>query len=53
MEAFAIEGGALPYYQLYDATGKLSATFGLDPAAREQFTTDDLDAAVDRLLSPQ
>jgi thiol-disulfide isomerase/thioredoxin len=52
MEAFAIEGGALPYYQIYDATGKLHVTFGLDPAAHEQFTTDDLDAAVEKLLLP-
>jgi thiol-disulfide isomerase/thioredoxin len=51
MEAFAIEGGALPYYKLYDAAGKLHATYGLDPAARKQFTTDDLDAAVEELLA--
>jgi thiol-disulfide isomerase/thioredoxin len=51
MEAFAIEGGALPYYRLYDSAGNLHATFGLDPVARKQFTTDDLDAAVDKLLA--
>jgi hypothetical protein len=50
MEAFAIEGGALPYYKLYDSAGGLNATFGLDPTARKQFTTDDLDAAIEKLL---
>lgn len=48
---FDIEGGALPHYKLYDRKGKLRHTFGTDPDAERQFTTDDIDAAVQKLLS--
>jgi thiol-disulfide isomerase/thioredoxin len=51
MEAFEIAGGALPHYKLYDRTGALRRTFGLDPAASKQFTPEDVDAAVDELLA--
>ncbi len=50
MEAFEIEGGALPHYKLYDRTGKLRRTFALDPAAEKQFTPDDVAAAVAELV---
>jgi thiol-disulfide isomerase/thioredoxin len=53
MEAFEIEGGALPYYKIYDRAGKLRRTFGLDPAAAEQFTHADVAQAVDELLSAE
>lgn len=50
MESFDIPGGALPYYQLYDRQGQLHQTFALDPTADTQFTTTDIDAAVEELL---
>jgi len=50
-EAFEVPGGALPHYKLYDRSGKLRRTFGLDPSAKHQFTTADVDAAVAKLLA--
>jgi thiol-disulfide isomerase/thioredoxin len=50
MEDFEIPGGALPHYKLYDRTGKLRRTFEVDPAAEKQFSTADIDAAVEELL---
>jgi thiol-disulfide isomerase/thioredoxin len=50
-DAFDVPGGALPHYKLYDRTGKLRRTFGLDPAAKRQFTMADVDAAVAELLA--
>lgn len=51
MEAFEIPSGAVPYYKLYDREGRLRHSFGIDPGAKEQFSLDDIDAAVDRLLT--
>ena len=51
MEVFEITSGALPHYKLFDRTGKLRRTFELDPAANEQFTPADIDAAVIKLLA--
>jgi thiol-disulfide isomerase/thioredoxin len=51
MEAFEIEGGAVPQYKLYDRDGKLWRTIALDPAAEKQFTAADVAAAVDELLA--
>lgn len=51
MEAFEIDGGALPHYKLYDRAGKLRRTFALDPAADKQFTPEDVSAAVVELLA--
>lgn len=51
MEAFEVSSGALPYYKLYDRTGKLRRTFALDPSAKRQFTPADIDAAVVELLA--
>jgi thiol-disulfide isomerase/thioredoxin len=50
-QAFEITGGAIPHYKLYDRTGQLRRTFALDPAASEQFTPADIDAAVAELLA--
>lgn len=50
MEDFEISAGALPHYKVYDSTGKLRHTFEIDPSAETQFTTADIDAAVDELL---
>jgi thiol-disulfide isomerase/thioredoxin len=50
MSAFEVTGGALPHYKLYGRDGELRQTFALDPAAEEQFTADDVGAAVRALL---
>lgn len=49
--AYDIDSGALPHYKLYDREGKLRKTFAVDPTAKKQFTTDDIDAAVEELLT--
>lgn len=51
MEAFEIGSGAVPFYKLYDRTGKLRETFGISPAAKQQFTSADIEAAVEKLLA--
>jgi thiol:disulfide interchange protein len=51
MEAFEIPGGALPCYKLFDRSGRLQQTFALDPAAKTQFTIQDVDAAIEKLLA--
>jgi thiol-disulfide isomerase/thioredoxin len=51
MEAFEIESGSVPHYKLYDKSGKLRRTFGVDPGAERQFTAQDIDAAVAELLA--
>jgi thiol-disulfide isomerase/thioredoxin len=53
MDAFEITSGALPHYKLFDRAGQLRHTFELDPAAAEQFTPADIDAAVTKLLAEQ
>ena len=52
-EEFAIDGGALPHYKLYDRQGRLTRIFATDPEADKQFSTDDIDAAVTELLNAQ
>jgi thiol-disulfide isomerase/thioredoxin len=51
MDAFEIAGGAVPHYKLYDRSGRLRRTFGVIPAAKKQFTAQEIDAAVEGLLS--
>jgi thiol-disulfide isomerase/thioredoxin len=51
MDDFEIAGGAVPFYKLYDRSGRLRQSFGIDPAAKKQFTTVDIEAAVERLLA--
>ncbi len=51
MEAFEIAPGALPAYKLYDRNGALRQTFELDLQAERQFTPEDIDAAVEKLLT--
>jgi len=41
----------VPHYKLYDRAGRLRHTFELDPLAREQFTPQEIDAAVEQLLA--
>jgi thiol-disulfide isomerase/thioredoxin len=50
-EDFEIAGGALPHYKLFDRKGRLNRTFASGPDADEQFTLDDVDAAIEELLS--
>lgn len=51
MDEFEIENGSVPFYKLYDRKGQLRQTFGVDPAAKKQFTSADIEAAVDKLLA--
>jgi thiol-disulfide isomerase/thioredoxin len=51
MEAFELSSGAVPFYKLYDRTGKLRQTFGIDPASKKQFTPADIEAATQQLLA--
>jgi thiol-disulfide isomerase/thioredoxin len=51
MDAFEIASGALPHYKLYDRQGKLRQTFELDPTAKKQFTPEDVDSAIAKLLA--
>ena len=51
MEAFEISTGAVPYYKVYDRAGKLREAFGINPAAKTQFTPADIEAAIERLLA--
>ena len=51
MEEFEITNGAVPFYKLYDRTGKLRQTFGISPASKKQFTPAEIEAAVEQLLA--
>jgi thiol-disulfide isomerase/thioredoxin len=51
MDAFEVAGGALPHFKLFDRQGQLRHTYELDPDAKTQFTTNDIDAAVTKLLA--
>jgi thiol-disulfide isomerase/thioredoxin len=46
-EAFEIEGGNVPYFKLYDRSGKLHTTLG---HTQESIEPADIDEAVERLL---
>jgi thiol-disulfide isomerase/thioredoxin len=51
MEELEISSGAVPFYKLYDRAGRIRQTFGISPAAAKQFTTGDIEAAVEQLLA--
>jgi thiol-disulfide isomerase/thioredoxin len=51
MDAFEIAGGAVPHYKLYDRRGQLRHAFGVNPTAKKQFTAQEIDNAVEGLLS--
>jgi thiol-disulfide isomerase/thioredoxin len=51
MEELEISTGAVPFYKLYDRSGKLRQTFGIQPTAAKQFTAADIEAAVEQLLA--
>jgi thiol-disulfide isomerase/thioredoxin len=51
MEELEISTGAVPFYKLYDRSGKLRQTFGIQPTAAKQFTAANIEAAVERLLA--
>jgi len=52
-DAFDIEGGALPFYRLYDRKGVARYTFANDPLAKKQFTPADIERRVEELLAEQ
>lgn len=49
VEAFELPG-AVPYYRVYDRSGELRYEFGVDPLAEKQFTAEDIDKAIEKLL---
>jgi thiol-disulfide isomerase/thioredoxin len=51
VQAFEIPHGALPCYKLYDRMGKLRQVFALDPAAKQQYSLQEVDTAVELLLA--
>jgi hypothetical protein len=51
MEELEIASGAVPFYKLYDRSGRLRQTFGITPTAAKQFTNADIEAAVEQLLA--
>jgi thiol-disulfide isomerase/thioredoxin len=53
MEAFEIASGSAPHYKLYDRSGTLREVFEVDPTAERAFTTEDIDAAVEKLLKEE
>ena len=50
-EAYDIEGGAVPYFKLYDRKGELRHTFFSDPAAAKPFTHADIEQRIQELLA--
>jgi thiol-disulfide isomerase/thioredoxin len=48
-KAFGLPG-PVPCYRVYDRDGRLHREFGVDPRAAKQFTSADVDAAVEGLL---
>jgi thiol-disulfide isomerase/thioredoxin len=51
MDTFEVTGGAVPHYKLYDRNGQMRHMFGVDPTAKNQFTPQDIEAAIERLLT--
>jgi thiol-disulfide isomerase/thioredoxin len=51
MEEFEIASGAVPYNALYDRSGQMRKTFGIDPAAKTPFSPAEIEAAVAELLA--
>lgn len=48
MKAFGVTGGAIPHYKVYDKTGKLVKTFGVDPD--NPFGPKDIEATIKKAL---
>jgi thiol-disulfide isomerase/thioredoxin len=51
MDEFEITSGAVPFYKLYDRTGRLRQTFGINPASKKQFGPAEIEAAIEHLLA--
>ncbi len=51
MDEFEIASGAVPFYKLYDRTGKLRHTFGIRPTSKKQFTPAEIESAIEQLLA--
>jgi thiol-disulfide isomerase/thioredoxin len=51
MEEFEISSGAVPFYVLYDRSGRMRKTFGVNPVAKTPFTPADIEAAVEQLVA--
>lgn len=50
-EAYAIPGGSVPHYKLYDRKGVERYTFEFDPLAGKQFTHEDIEGKLKELLA--
>jgi len=42
--------GPVPCYRVYDRTGRLQREFAVDPLAKRQFTSEDVEAALEKVL---
>ena len=49
-ESYAIPGGSIPHYKLYDRKGVERKTFEVDPLAEKQFSHEDIEAKLKELL---
>ena len=49
-DVFEIDNGSVPHYQLYDRQGQLARKFATGDPIAEQFTYDDVEAAIVELL---
>lgn len=50
-ETFDIDAGTLPHYKLYDHNGNLRETFSVDPSADKQYTLEDIEQSIKKLLA--
>lgn len=50
-ESYAIPGGSIPHYKLYDRKGVERYTFEVDPLAEKQFSHEDIEAKLKELLA--
>ncbi len=50
-DVFEIDNGSVPHYQIYDRQGQLARKFATGDPIAEQFTYDDVEAAIVELLN--
>ena len=50
-ESYAIPGGSIPHYKLFDRKGVERYTFQVDPLAEKQFSHEDIEAKLKELLA--
>ncbi|MBM82887.1 MAG: hypothetical protein CMJ78_20180 [Planctomycetaceae bacterium] len=52
-EVYKVPNGLLPHYKLYDQKGKLRHVFEMDPFAKKQFTSEDIEKKIKELLKEE